>query len=161
VFGRFLLLRTHPNFERRLPWLALGWAVGLGFLCSGWLIDGPASVWPRLSGAVLELLVLATWLWLVGLYAQPTRASGTPYVTNPTRRWVRLAFAFFVVSLALDCWFFAREAFLGVPPTFTELSAARHALAQGFLLPLMIAMATRLLPILSADVLKHRHLLEL
>jgi hypothetical protein len=49
----------------------------------------------------------------------------------------------------------------GVSPTVTELSAARHAIAQGFVLTLMVSMASRLLPIYSADVLKRRGLLEL
>lgn len=43
----------------------------------------------------------------------------------------------------------------------TELSPARHALVQGFLLVLMIATAVRLLPMLSADVLRRRWLPEL
>jgi hypothetical protein len=45
-------------------------------------------------------------------------------------------------------------------PSTTELSAARHSLAQGFLLPLMVSMASRLLPIYSADALRRRGLLE-
>jgi uncharacterized protein involved in response to NO len=66
-----------------------------------------------------------------------------------------------VIALTLDVGLFGREAQVGIPASSTELSAARHALAQGFLLPLMVAMAARLLPILSADVLKHRLRLEI
>ncbi|TME25150.1 MAG: hypothetical protein E6I75_27885 [Chloroflexi bacterium] len=73
---------------------------------------------------------------------------------------MRLAFAFLVFSLALDVVLFGREALYGTAPSLTELSAARHALAQGFLLPLMVSMASRLLPIYSADVLRRRALLE-
>ena len=51
---------------------------------------------------------------------------------------------------------FGREALFGTALSITELSAARHALAQGFLLPLMFSMASRLLPVYSADVLRHR-----
>jgi hypothetical protein len=105
--------------------------------------------------------VLLVWLFLVGLYNAPSRASGTPYVSNPTRRWIRIAFAFLVVALAREAGLFAAEAVLGVPPSAADLSAARHALAQGFLLPLMVAMAARLLPIYSADVLRRKWLLEL
>jgi hypothetical protein len=98
---------------------------------------------------------------MCGLYAPPVRESGTPYVTNPTRRWVRFAFAFLVLGLGLSVGFFAREVLFGVSPSVTELSAARHAIAQGFLLTMMVSMASRLLPIYSADVLKRRGLLEL
>jgi hypothetical protein len=160
IFGRFLLLRTRPALDRRLPRLAGLWAVGLVLVVGGWLAGPPWGVWPRLAGSLLQLGTLGTWLWWVGLYQPPVRASGTPYVTEPTRRWIRLAFAFLVFSLALDSGLFAREAFQGVAPLTTELSAARHALAQGFLLPLMVAMAARLLPIYSADVLKRKRQLE-
>jgi len=158
VFGRFLLLRTRPALERRIPILALLWGAGLLLTSLGWLIG---SAWLRLAGALVEAGVILSWLWLVGLYLTPSRESGTPYVTNPTRRWVRLAFAFLVVSVALQVGLFSREVVLGVSPSIAELSAARHALGQGFLLPLMVAMAARLLPIFSADVLKHRLRLEL
>jgi hypothetical protein len=61
----------------------------------------------------------------------------------------------------LQVWLFGREAQAGITVTATELSASRHALGQGFLLPLMVAMAARLLPIYSADVLRHPARLEL
>jgi hypothetical protein len=158
VFGRFLLLRTRPQLEPWIPRLALTWAAGLALVVGGWLLAVPEF---KAMGGLLELGVLCTWLWLIGLYDAPTRPSGTPYVTNPTRRWIRLGFALLVISLALDLALFAREAITGEPPGASELSAARHALAQGFLLALMISMASRLLPIYSADVLKHRLRLEL
>jgi hypothetical protein len=82
-------------------------------------------------------------------------------VTEPTRRWARFAFGFLLLGLLINAGLFAREALLGLQPSFTELSAARHALAQGFLLPLMAAMAARLLPVFSADVVRHPVRLEL
>ena len=160
VFGRFLLLRTLSKLETWVPRLALGWGVGLAVVAGGWLLDGAWGAWARTLGAAIELAILCTWLWVIGMYDKPSRESGTPYVTNPTRRWVRLAFAFLVFSLALDVVLFGREALYGTAPSLTELSAARHALAQGFLLPLMVSMASRLLPIYSADVLRRRALLE-
>ncbi|HEX8966803.1 MAG TPA: hypothetical protein VF937_02920 [Chloroflexota bacterium] len=161
VFGRFLLLRTSPSLEAWVPRLALTWGLGLALVAGGWLIGeslGPVCRW---VGAALELIVLCVWLGLIGLYGPPARESGTPYVTNPTRRWVRFAFAFLALSLALDTGLFGRQVLFGIAPSVTELSAARHALAQGFLLPMMVSMAARLLPIYSADVLKHRRLIEL
>ena len=161
VFGRFLLLRTLSKLETWVPRLAVGWGVGLVLVTGGWLLDGSLGAWTRLLGGAIELAVLCTWLWLIGMYARPSRESGTPYVTNPTRRWIRLAFVFLVFSLALDVGLFGREAVFGTAPSITELSAARHALAQGFLLPLMVSMASRLLPVYSADVLRRRALTEL
>jgi hypothetical protein len=161
VFGRFLLLQTRPAFGRSVPWLAWSWAFGLLMVVVGWLLGLTWSVWLRWLGSLVELGVLVIWLWQAGLYQLPSRESGTPYVTNPTRRWVRLAFALLLFSLAFSVGLFGREALLGVPPTITELSAARHALGQGFLMPLMVAMAVRMLPVVSADALKHRLRLEL
>jgi hypothetical protein len=161
IFGRFFLLRSHPSFERWVPRLAAGWGIGLLLIALGWFVPGQAGALLRLLGAVLEFGVVCVWLWLSGLFAPPTRESGTPHVTNPTRRWVRLAFVFLVVGLALSVGFFAREVLFGISPTVTELSAARHAIAQGFVLTMMVSMAARLLPIYSAHVLKHRGVLEL
>jgi hypothetical protein len=161
ILGRFLLLRTRPALERSLPRLALIYGAGLAATVVGWLIEGGAGVWLRFAGSLVLLGVVAVWLWLIGLYGPPSRPSGTPYVTEPTRRWTRFAFAFLLLSFAVEVWLTGREALLGLPPTLTALSAARHALAQGFLLPLMVAMAARLLPIYSADVLKHRGRLEI
>lgn len=157
VFGRFLLLRTRPELEGSIPWLSLLWLSGVVLVSLGWLLNIPAWRW---MGALVELGVLGVWLWAIGLYDHPSRESGTPYVTNPTRRWVRLAFAMLALGAALHVGLFGREVLLGVAPSSTELSAARHALGQGFLLPLMVAMAARLLPIFSADVLKHRQRIE-
>ena len=39
-------------------------------------------------------------------------------------------------------------------PSLTELSAARHALAQGFLLPLIVLMAARILPGYSGRMMR-------
>jgi hypothetical protein len=162
VFGRFLLLRTRPALDTRLPLLAMGWGLGVVLTAVGWLlVDASWSTWLRSVGSLLELVVLVVWVWLTGLYEPPSRASGTPHVTNPTRRWVRLSFLFVLLGITLNAALFSREALLGVSPTSAQLNAARHALGQGFLLPLMVSMAARLLPIYSADVLRHRRQLEL
>jgi hypothetical protein len=162
VFGRFLLLRTRPALDTRLRWLATGWGVGVALTALGWLlVDNAWSTWLRFGGAALEVVILLVWLYLSGLYEPPARASGTPYVTNPTRRWVRLSFLFLALGVGLNALLFGREALLGAAPTSAQLNAARHALGQGFLLPLMVSMAARLLPIYSADVLKHKPRLEL
>jgi len=43
---------------------------------------------------------------------------------------------------------------VGTPPSLTELSAARHALSQGFLLPLIVLMAARILPGYSGQMMR-------
>src|SRR5205085_3356075 len=48
---------------------------------------------------------------------------------------------------------------LGVATTLTELSAARHVLVQGFLLPLIVLMAARILPGYSGYMLHRSRLL--
>jgi hypothetical protein len=161
IFGRFFLLRSSPAFDTSVPRLAAAWGAGLLLVSAGWFVPDQLGADVRLMGALVELVVALAWLWLSGLMAPPTRESGTPYVTNPTRRWVRMAFAFLVIGLALDVAFFGREVLFGIAPSVTELSAARHSLAQGLVLPMMVSMAARLLPIYSADALKHRRLLEL
>jgi hypothetical protein len=162
IFGRFLLLRAHPAFVTWLPRLARLWGGGLLLVAIGWSVEAAWAPWLRMLGAVLELVVAVSWVWLIGLYRRsPSRQSGTPHVTTPTRRWLRWAFAFLLAGLALSVVVFGRAAVLGLPPLSNELSAARHALGQGFLLIVIASLSARLLPIYSADVLHHRPLLEI
>ncbi len=158
VFGRFLLLRTRPTFERRLGRLAALYGLSLALVTLGWLADQPTLL---LAGYLAQLGAVVAWLWLVGLYDRPARESGTPYVTHPTRRWFRWAFAFLVLGIAVLTGLAARQVLAGLAPFETELSAARHAVTQGFLLVLMAGMGARLLPIYSADVLRRKWLIEL
>jgi hypothetical protein len=155
VFPKFLLLRPTRDALIR-PALAL-WTLGS---------LGTPAVWVVLQGApaartltVLAQLVAAV-LFVAGLrlYELPTRASGTPYVTNPTRRWARLAFAMLLVAAAANLGIATAET-LGITTTLTQLSAARHLLAQGFLLPLIVLMAARILPGYSGYMLHRSRLL--
>jgi hypothetical protein len=102
-------------------------------------------------------VALVLWLWRLGLYRHVPHSPGT---IDPTRRWTRIAFGFLLVSAVIQAGLYIAETNSGEPAPSTQVSAARHALAQGFLLPLMVAMAVRMLPIISADVLKHQRLLE-
>ena len=79
-------------------------------------------------------------------------------MTNPTRRWVRLAFAMLLAAAAANLGIAIAEA-LGVTASMTQLSAARHLLAQGFLLPLIVLMAARILPGYSGSMLHRPRLL--
>lgn len=142
VFPRFLLLQ--PTRERLVPY-ALGlWAVGNLGLAVVWLVTDGAAV-PRPTAALLQLTGAFLYVLALRLYDAPVRPSGTPRVTEPTRRWARVAFALMLMAAAANVGLASAEAF-GRPATLTSLSAARHALAQGFLLPVIVVMAARILP---------------
>ena len=81
-----------------------------------------------------------------------------PHVTDPTRRWARVGFALMLVAASADFGLSAADA-AGFPPALTALSAARHALAQGFLLPVVVVMAARMLPGYSGSMLPRPQLL--
>jgi hypothetical protein len=71
-----------------------------------------------------------------------------------SRRWARLAFAMLLAAAAANLGIATAET-LGAMATLTQLSAARHLVAQGFLLPLIVLMAARILPGYSSYML-HR-----
>jgi len=155
VFPKFLLLRpTHDRLIR--PALVL-WALGS---------LGTPAVWVLLQGApaartltsLAQLLAVVLFVAGLRLYEVPIRASGTPYVTNPTRRWARLVFAMLLTAGAANLGIATAE-MLGVTTTATQLSAARHILVQGFLLPLIVLMAARILPGYSGYMLHRARLL--
>jgi hypothetical protein len=158
VFPKFLLLR--PTRERLLPAALTMWS--LGSFGTPLVLALAADASPGRALAALAQLGGA-WLFVVALrlYEPPFRASGTPHITNPTRRWVRLAFALMLCAAAADFGLAAAAAAGGRTTPLTELSAARHALAQGFLLPLIVLMAARLLPGYSADMNRRPRLLSL
>jgi hypothetical protein len=155
VFPKFLLLR--PTRDRLIrPALAL-WALGSIGTPAVWVLlqGAPAA---RTLTALAQLLAAVLFVAGLRLYEVPIRASGTPYVTNPTRRWARLAFAMLLAAAAANLGIATAE-MLGVTTTVTQLSAARHLLVQGFLLPLMVLMAARILPGYSGYMLRRPRLL--
>jgi hypothetical protein len=155
VFPRFLLLQqTH---ERVLPYAFALWAAGSFGVPVVWLVWQGAAL-PRAAMTLAQLAGACLYVAALRLYEMPVRPSGMPHVTDPTRRWARLAFALMLVAAAADFGLAAAEA-LGYPPAFTALSAARHALAQGFLLPVIFVMAARILPGYSGHMLHRPRLL--
>jgi hypothetical protein len=155
VFPRFLLLQPTREWLLR-PALGL-WAFGSFGVPLVWLfMDGAAPArlvvtLAQLAGAVLYVLSLRLYEW-------PSRESGTPRVTHPTRRWARSAFALLLTAAAANVGIAAAET-LGLPVTLTEISAGRHLVAQGFLLPLIVVMAARILPGYSGRMLHRPRLL--
>jgi hypothetical protein len=157
IFPRFLLLQG--TREWLLPYALVLWAVGSLGVPAVWL--GLPSATPlravatlaQVAGAVLFVVALR-------LYDRPFRASGTPHVTYPTRRWIRVAFALMLASAVAEFALTVAESLGGVA-SLTELSAARHALAQGFLLPMIVLMAARILPGYSGQMTRQPWLLSL
>ena len=163
VLPRFLLLQPPRD-----AWLRRGagcYLVGVILVSAGYLL-GAVPTAPTLGRA---FLIVGTWPQLVGvllflhglnLYRPPARPSGAPNVTDPVRRWSRLAFAWLVVANGLAVvW--ATRAFLGGPlATFFETTAARHAFAQGFVLTIVVALGSRVLPSYSAWAIRRPRLIE-
>jgi uncharacterized protein involved in response to NO len=150
VLPQFLILR--PPRAAAFALLLPGYAVGLTLGALGWL---SLQLWPterpfwallRATGDFLALLALVGFVLALRLYEPAARESGRPHITNPIRLWIRLAYAWLLVATALFAAFNLRESLGGAPAGFTELSAARHALTMGFLMTLLVGMASRILP---------------
>ena len=131
VFPGFLLLQ--PTRERMLPYALAFWAVGSFGTPLVWLTVNGAPL-PRAMVALAQLAGGCLYVLALRLYETPVRPSGMPHVTDPTRRWARLAFALLLCGRSRQLRVGTGQA-VGLPPLPTVLSAARHALAQGFLLP--------------------------
>jgi hypothetical protein len=155
IFPRFLLLQSTRDSLLRVA-LAL-WAAGSLGVPIAWLFlsEVPAA---RAAAALAQLLGAALFVLGLRLYEAPTRASGTPHVTNPTRRWARFAFGLLLAAGAADFGIALAQA-MGVTTSQTELSAARHLVAQGFLLPVIVYMAARILPGYSGYMTRRPRLL--
>jgi len=163
IFPRFLILRdARERFFH--PLLAL-YVAGVVMSAAAWLLQDQApdlfevAAGGRAVGALAEVAAVAGFCLALRLYEPPARPSGTPHITNPTRLWFRISFGWLLVAGVAGAFYAVREALGGAGANFTETSALRHAIATGFLLPLIAGMAGRILPIYSADVLRHRWLL--
>jgi uncharacterized protein involved in response to NO len=150
VFPQFLILR--PARPIVLVWALPGYAVGLSLQTLGWLLlevdptQRSLAAAGRATGDLLALAALTGFVLALRLYEPAARESGRPELTNPTRLWFRLAYAWLVGATLLSAWLSLRELLGGAAASFTELSAARHALTMGFLMVLLVGMATRILP---------------
>lgn len=155
IFPKFLLLQ--PTRERILRGALALWALGSFGLPLVWLLLDGAALW-RAILALAQLAGAGLYVSALCLYATPARPSGTPHVTDPTRRWARLAFGLMLMAAAADFGLAVADV-LGYASALTGLSAARHALAQGFLLPVIVVMAARILPGYSGYMLHRAGLL--
>ncbi len=159
LFPRFLILRPPRGglFRPALAVYALGLLLGVaGYVA---LDADPTGFAPWLvaAGAWLELGALGAVVAGLRLFETPQRASGAPHVTEPTRLWVRLAYAWLLVGSLLGACAALHAALdleggpLGLLGGLTGLvSGSRHAVAQGCLFPLIVGLGARMLPGYSA-----------
>ena len=154
IFPRFLLLQA--TRERVLVPALICWAIGSFGVALTWLV--PAVPLAHSAATLLQLAGAMLYVVALRLYETPLRASGMPHVTNPTRLWARVAFLLMLVAAAAN-FGLAVAADASLFSALTQLSAARHALAQGFLLPVIVVMAARILPGYSGYMLHRTRLL--
>ncbi len=163
ILPRFLLLQT-PN-DGRIRLGAACYLLGVISIAVGWLLG---ALWPasavggdlRIVGAWPQLIGVLLYLDGLNLYRAPVRPSGAPNVTDPARRWIRVAFAWLAIANALTTLWATRALLGGPAPSFFEITAERHALAQGFILTLIIAYASRILPGYSAWAIQRPRIIE-
>jgi hypothetical protein len=156
IFPKFLLLQ--PTREGLLPYAFVLWAIGSLGVPLVWLI-APSAAPVRAVAALAQLAGAVAFVVALRLYEAPLRPSGMPHVTNPTRSWVRVAFGLMLAGAPADAAL-ALATSLGAPADLTQLSAARHALAQGFILPMIVLMAARILPGYSGWMMRQPRLLS-
>ncbi len=155
IFPRFLLLQ--PTREGLMLGALALWLVGSFGVPLAWLFGAELPVL-RAVAALAQLAGACGYVVAIRLYEQPLRKSGMPHVTDPTRLWARVAFALVLLAAAANFGLALAEA-AGYPAPQTGISAARHALAQGFLLPVIVVMAARILPGYSGEMLHRPRLL--
>ncbi len=155
VYATLLLLR--PEREALVRPMQVFWLVGSLGVPLAWLL-APGQPVARAVPAAAQLLGALLFVVAIRLYEPPRQQSGMPWVTNPTRTWARTAFAFLLLGALLNVVLPLAESFGSTVPA-TAVSAARHALAQGFLVPVMVYMAARILPGYSAQMLRRGRLL--
>lgn len=150
VYPRFLLLQ--PTREGWLRSALVLWAIGnFGVALTWFVLAGQPAA--RLVFTIAQLAGACLYVLALRLYEAPARPSGMPHVTAPTRLWARLAYAFLLVGGAIDVAVAAVD-LVGGASTATQISAGRHAVAQGFLLPVMVYMAARILPGYSGEMMR-------
>lgn len=147
-----LLLLRPMRQEAVMPALVC-WAVGSLGVPLAWLLfaDAPAV---RALAALAQLAGAVLYAYSLRLFEPPARPSTIPAVTDPGRAWIRVAFAFLLVAAAANVLLAVSSTFHTLA-AFVNASAARHALAQGFLLPVIVFMAARILPGYSASMVQH------
>ena len=153
IFG--VSLRTLPVFMglRDRPRLAAGLVVPLSAavatlaIAEGlFLRDGTGAA--RLAfgiGSAAAGLLLALFVFALGVLAPPA-ATPEPGVDRGSEKFIRLAYAWLIVSGAM-LLVFSRAILSGAGLDHALVGAYRHALTVGFITTLMAGMALRIVPI--------------
>jgi hypothetical protein len=156
AFPNLLLLRPGPVLAQRgaiavyivgFASVALTW-----FAQAAFIITVDIAAGPRAAGWLAMALGGGLLVWSLRVYEPPSRASQAPHITEPTRLWFRLAAGYLLLALIGSVYFSIREAVFSAPASALEMSATRHALAMGYLMPLIVGMAGRILPEHSGDM---------
>jgi hypothetical protein len=166
-------LRVMPNFLLLKEWRARPLITGLSSYAAGVLIlalSWMLQTWDIEQLGFVQAVRLVGWLLMGGgglgmifalrVFESPVRESHAPHITTPTRRWFRIAYGFLAVSLLLGMWLALREWQTGSPPAGTEVSAQRHAMVMGYLMPLIVGMAGRILPEFSGEMARQHQQLN-
>jgi hypothetical protein len=164
ILPRFLLLA--PPRERAIQLGATGYFAGVALAAAGWLVDllqpgNPVGGGIRLVGAWLELVGVVLYVVGLRLFRRPVRSSGAPQVTEPARRWIKIAFLWLLIASALAAGLAARDLAVGLPVGYFGATAIRHALAQGCLLTILVGLGARILPGFSGWAIRHPRYCEL
>jgi hypothetical protein len=159
VFPRFLLLQ--PTFRRLVRGGTVLYLTGTGLAVIGWLastVVGVMFLGPTLRSVGMGLATVGITSFAAGLriFERPSRASTAPLTTEPLRQWIQVAFGWLLVGLGIELWLTLSDMLQASPVAYTQNAAARHAIAQGFLLLVIVGLGSRILPGFAAWALVHQ-----
>lgn len=157
LFTLGVALRTQPMFLHlgaprigviRGAWWLLNGGLLLRVGAGWWGAADPAS--PALAlvpvGTLLEAAGAGAFVAGLGLFRSGGRTGLMPGAYPGFGRFVRVAWGWLLVAVALDAVFALRALLGGGAPAYFEASAVRHALALGFVSLMIFGMAVRIVP---------------
>jgi hypothetical protein len=180
LFFGFVLMMTLGMSARTLPvFLGLKRGHSVAVAVALWLVVtgsillaagqglGGAQAWAQwLAAAGGLLLLVGVVSFLSGLRLFESGDLTLPDLSrqgipSSYRYFIRVAYAWLLAAALLGAYLSFRPALGGPPTAMTEASAARHALALGFVTLIIVGMATRILPVFSGNRLFSARLQQL
>lgn len=169
VFG-FAMNSIYGFGLRLLPgFLRIGSPIRSLIECAFWLHNSGAAAVILMSGLLwiraVAAVAIATGAVLYALGMRGFRGRALPAQIEPEvasrpeigerflRRYMQLAFAWLLLSLAMLAVSGARSAWWSQPASHSFIGAARHALTVGFMTTLILGVAQRLMPVLGQTLL--------